>query len=76
MISSIAQGISNQLRELTRVTRKCLGDNEEAEEVPFVIVGTSQKIELSVRCVSARNTKCECFQSSVEEVVWKVIVQL
>ncbi len=44
----------NSLLELTRVTRKCLGDNEEAGAVPFIIaqrVSTSQKVELSVWCV-------------------------
>jgi len=44
--------------ELTKVTRECLGDDEEAVAASFIIVqrvDPSKKVELSVWCVLSRD---------------------
>ena len=54
-------GSFETLLELTNVTRKRLGDQEEASVVPWVIaqrISTSQKVELSIRCVQFRELCC------------------
>ena len=49
------EGYYETLRDLTKVTHKCLGSSiEEGPTVPWVIaqrISTSQKVELSIRCV-------------------------
>ena len=49
------------LLELTNVTRKRLGDKEEASVIPWVVaqrISTSQKVELSIRYVQFQELCC------------------
>lgn len=77
-ISSITYvGRFESLLELTKVTRRCLGDNDEAGALPFIIaqrVSTSQKVGLSIQCVPSRDPACPlvdcfCIQGRLQEYV-------